>query len=227
MVNTRSAWAAAESSSFLTGLDQPALQTVLAAARTRRISAKDNITTGGQPASHLFLVQSGRVRFYHLTKQGDVVLLARLGPGDVFGLVALLKTKSAYMATAEATSECALLAWEHSVVRKLASRHPLLVENGLHIALGYVHTYIERHVALVTRTADERLAETLLKLGDKSGEVHSDGVEIRATNDELGALADVSPFTASRVLSRWARAGTLSKGRGRILLHAPEALMID
>ncbi len=227
MVTTRSAWAAAKSSSFLAGLDQPALQTVLAAARTRRISAKDNITTGGQPASHLFLVQSGRVRFYHLTKQGDVVLLARLGPGDVFGLVALLKTKSAYMATAEATSECALLAWEHSAVRKLASRHPLLVENGLHIALGYVHTYIERHVALVTRTADERLAETLLKLGDKSGEVHSDGVEIRATNDELGALADVSPFTASRVLSRWARAGTLSKGRGRILLHAPEALMID
>lgn len=97
----------------------------------------------------------------------------------------------------------------------------------MRIALGYLRTYLERHIGLVTKTAEVRLAETLLKLSDQSGVVHSHGIEIRATNDQLGALADISPFTASRVLSNWARAGTVSKGRGRILLHAPEALMID
>jgi CRP-like cAMP-binding protein len=107
------------------------------------------------------------------------------------------------------------------------SRHPLLGENGLRIALGFLRNYVERHVGLITKTAEERLAETLLRLSDQSGEVHPDGIEIRVTNDQLGALADISPFTASRVLSNWGRAGTLSKGRGRVLLHAPEALMID
>jgi CRP/FNR family transcriptional regulator, nitrogen oxide reductase regulator len=227
MLDSRSALAVARSSSFLTGLEQAAVQAILSSALVRRISTKDNIITGGHRARHLFLVKSGRVRYYHLTKQGEVVLLARLVPGDVIGLVALLKTQSTYMATAEAASDCELLAWDQSVIRKLASRHPLLGENALNIALGYLRTYIGRHVGLVTKTAEERLAGTLLRLSDKSGEVHSDGIEIRATNDELGALADISPFTTSRLVSSWARAGTVSKGRGRILLHDPEALMIE
>jgi CRP-like cAMP-binding protein len=227
MINSRSTLAAAKASSFLTGLEQPAMQAILAAAQIRRISAKHNIASGGHRATHLLLVQSGRARYYHLTKQGEIVLLAWLVPGDVIGLVALLKSPSAYMATAEATSDCELLAWEHTVIRKLVARHPLLGENGLHIALGYLRNYAQRHIGLVTKTAEERLAETLLKLGDRSGEVHPNGIEIHATNDQLGALADISPFTASRVLRKWVRAGILSKGRGRVLLHAPEALMID
>ena len=203
------------------------MQAILGAAQVRRISAKDNVVTGGHRATHLFLLQRGRVRYYHLTKRGEFVLLTWLSPGDVIGLMALLKTSSVYMANAEATSDSELLVWNHSVIHQLASRYPLLCENGLRIALGYMRTYIERHVGLVTKTAEERLAGTLLSLGDKSGEVHPEGIEIRATNDELGALADISPFTASRLLSNWVKEGTLSKGRGRLLLHNPEALMID
>jgi CRP-like cAMP-binding protein len=227
MVNPRSASAAVCASKLLAGLEQPARRSILAAAQIRRISAKQNIVTVGDRATHLFLVQSGRVRFYHLTKQGRLVLLGWLVPGNVIGLVAMLESPFPYMATAEATSDCELLAWERSVIRKLVSRHPRLKENGLRIALGYLRNYVKRHIGLVTKTAEERLAETLLRLGDQSGKVRPDGIEIRATNDQLGALADISPFTASRVLSNWVRAGAVSKRRGRVLLHAPEALMTD
>jgi CRP-like cAMP-binding protein len=80
MINPRSVAAAVRASNFLAGLEQPAMHAILAAAQIRRISAKHNITTGGDRATHLFLVQSGRVRFYHLTKQGGLVLLASLVP---------------------------------------------------------------------------------------------------------------------------------------------------
>jgi CRP/FNR family transcriptional regulator, nitrogen oxide reductase regulator len=225
MINPRSALVRA--SNFLAGLEKRVMHAILAAAQIRRISAKHIITAEGDRATHLFLVQSGQARFYHLTKQGELVVLAWLVPGDVIGLVALLTSPLAYMASAEATSDCELLVWNRSVIRKLAARYPLLGENGLHMALRYLRDYINRHIGLVTKTAEERLAETLLKLGDQSGKVHPDGIEIRATNDQLAALADISEFTASRVLSNWVRAGTVSKGRGRVLLHAPEALMID
>jgi CRP-like cAMP-binding protein len=227
MINPRSALALASSSSFLKGLEQPAIQDILAAAQPRRIPARCNVTSGGRRATHLFLVQSGRVRYYHLTKQGELVLLAWLVPGDVIGLVTLLKATPVYMANAEATSDCELLAWDHTVIRKLVAQHPLLGENGLRVALGYLKGYAQRHIGLVTKTAEERLAETLLRLAEKAGEVHPEGIEIRATNDELGALADISPFTASRELRKWVREGILSKRRGRVLLHAPEALMIE
>jgi CRP/FNR family transcriptional regulator, nitrogen oxide reductase regulator len=227
MTSSRSASPAARASRFLTGLDEPATRAILAAAQVRRISAKQGITSGGHRATYLFLIESGRAHYYHLTRQGESVLLAWLVPGDVIGLVALLKGRSTYTATADATSDCVLLAWEHSIIRKLVSQHPLLAENSLRIALGYLRTYHQRHIGLASKTAEQRLAATLLNLSNQSGEVHPDGIEIRITNDELGGLADTSPFTASRALRRWVRAGILSRKRGRVLLHAPEALMID
>lgn len=199
---------------------------ILAAAHIQRISAKHNISAEGGRARRLFLIQKGRAHFCHLTKQGEVVILSRLVPGDIIGLVAILKSPPPYLATAEATSDCEVLAWEHSVIRKLISLHPILAENALRIALGYLRTHIDRHIGVVTKTAANRLAEALLRLSDQCGQFHPEGIEIRATNYELGALADVTPFTASRVLRKWARAGTISKERGRVLLRAPEALMM-
>jgi CRP-like cAMP-binding protein len=164
---------------------------------------------------------------YHPTKQGELVLLAWLVPGDVTGLAAILEIQPPYMATAEATSECDVLSWEHSVLRKLVSSHPLLAENALRIARDYLRTYLERHISLLTKSAETRLAETLVRFSDQCGQFRPDGIEIRATNEQLASLADISPFTASRVRGKWERAGTLSKGRGSVLLHSPEALMID
>ena len=227
MIDPRSTLAATKSSSFLSGLEEGAKDSILAAAEIRRISAKQNITTGGHSATVLFLVQDGRVRYYHVTKGGDLVLLAWLGPGDVIGLGALVKGPMKYMATAEATSNCELLVWKQPLIRELLIEHPLLGENALRIALGYLRNYVDRHIALATTSAEKRLAGSLLRLGEQSREIHSNGIEIQVTNDQLAALADISPFTACRVLSNWARAGTVSKKRGRVFLHAPEALMID
>jgi CRP-like cAMP-binding protein len=227
MIHSRSSPTSFESCGFLAGLEQAATRAIRGAAEFRWVAAKHEITTEGHPASHLFLIQSGRARYCHLTKNGDSVLLAQLAPGDVIGLIALLKSPAAYMATAEASSNCELLVLDRTRVRQFVSIYPQLGENGLRISLAYLKNYIERHVGLVTETAAERLARTLLKLGQYSGEIHPDGIEVRTTNDELSALADISRFTASRTLSEWVRAGAISKGRGRILLHAPEALMID
>jgi CRP-like cAMP-binding protein len=226
-VDSRSASIVALSSRFLTGIDKAGLEYILGMAQLRRFPVGQNITTGGSRASSLYLIQSGRARLYHLTKAGELVLLAWLVPGDVAGLAASLKIPPPYMATAESTCDCEVLAWNHLAIRKLVSCYPLLAENALHIALEHLRTYIDRHVGLVTKNAETRLAETLLRLSEQTGEFHPEGIEIRATNDELAAFADISPFTASRVLRSWDRAGTLSKARGRILLQAPEALMVD
>src|SRR5690349_3797832 len=179
MISSRSLPGAPASSALLAGLEQAAMRAVLGAADLRCVPAKHPITTEGYPANHLFLIQSGRARYCHLTKMGELVLLAQLVPGDVIGLSTLLKHPPTYMATAEATSDCKLLVWDRAIVRNFASRYPQLTENGVRISIGYLHHYIERHVGLVTETAVERLAKTLLRLGEQSGEIHPDGVEIR------------------------------------------------
>ena len=52
-------------------------------------------------------------------------------------------------------------------------------------------------------------------------------MEVEITNEQLGSLADVGLFTASRFLSTWERRGAIVKSRGKILIQAPEKLPLD
>jgi CRP-like cAMP-binding protein len=51
------------------------------------------------------------------------------------------------------------------------------------------------------------------------------GVEVDVKNVELASLADVSSFTASRLLQEWERKGAVEKSRGKVLIRSPEKLL--
>jgi CRP-like cAMP-binding protein len=80
-------------------------------------------------------------------------------------------------------------------------------------------------MALVTDTAEHRLAYTLTQLGTRTGHLLSDGLEVNVKNEDLASLADISLFTASRLLKNWERQGALEKNRGRVLIRCPEKLL--
>jgi CRP-like cAMP-binding protein len=63
------------------------------------------------------------------------------------------------------------------------------------------------------------LAGVLSSLVGVIGRHVAGGVELDVTNEELANAANVTAFTASRVLSAWQRNGVLKKSRGKILLR--------
>jgi CRP-like cAMP-binding protein len=81
-------------------------------------------------------------------------------------------------------------------------------------------------MALVSDTAEERLAYTLTQLGSRAGHMLSTGLEVEIKNEDLASLADISLFTASRLLQNWERKGALEKHRGRVLILCPEKLLV-
>ena len=212
---------------FFAGIAQAAVDEVLAAAQLRRVAAKQMLVTAGEPASHLFMLRTGRCRYFRLTKAGDEILLHLLAPGDTFGIGAMLKNPCPYIGSAEANSDVEALVWEHASIRKFAALYPTLADNALRIVLQYLNRYVDRHVGLVTKPAEQRLAETLLSLGHRTGRLIPTGVQVEITNRQLGGLADISSFTTSRLLSGWDRKGTVSKLRGKVLIHSPEDLVMD
>ena len=227
MTDSRATLPAVGTSRFLEGLEKSAIERIVAAAQVRQIAAKRTILTEGEPASHLFLLRTGQARYYKLTKTGNEILLHLLLPGDVFGLGTLLKHPPDYLGSGETLSDCELLAWEHTCIRKLAKDYPQLAENALRIVVSYLKSYSDRHAGLVATSAQQRLAAALLNLGHRTGRVNPQGVEVETTNAQLSALADLSPFTTSRLLGRWERDGSVSKARGKVLIHSPEALIVD
>ncbi len=212
---------------FLAGIGRDHLAEVLGAAATRKIGARQIILREGTPAAHLFLLKSGRAKFYRLTRGGDEVLLSGLVPGDTFGLGTLLADSVRYMGTAETTHASELLVWDRARIRRLAQRYPRLAQNAMSIVLRYLGAHYDRLFDLVACTAPERLARVLLRIGRGTGAIVPTGVEISVTNDELAAQANVSAFTVSRNLNRWVRAGALWKSRGKVFIQSPTKLIVD
>jgi CRP/FNR family transcriptional regulator, cyclic AMP receptor protein len=180
-------------SGIFAGISEDAIAEIFAAAKPRRVAAKQTIITAGEKATHLFVLQTGRGRYFKLSRTGNEVLLQLLTLGDAFGIGTLLENPCPYIGSAQATSEAEMLVWEHARIRQLATLHPQLANNALRIVLQYLKRYVDRHVGLVTKTAEQRLGETLLGLGHKTGRIHPGGVHVEVTNGELGALADRSP----------------------------------
>jgi CRP-like cAMP-binding protein len=215
-------------SKFLSGLSIHQRKLVLQAAELRHCRAGSVIVNAGEPANMLFLLKSGRFKYYRITKKGDEVLLWWGAPGDTFGIgTLLLSPPPPYIGSAAAIDDCELLAWRGKTIRRLAANIEVLAENALNIVMNYLAEQADRLVGLTSETAEQRLAHTILRLGRRVGHVRPGGVELAITNEYLGGMANVSPFTASRLLKKWERQGIVRKRRGTITVLSPEGLVID
>jgi len=212
-------------SQLFQGLPARDLSQILALAKIRHIEPNQSVIVRGERANHLFVLQSGRARSYMITDSGVEILLLWVVPGVVLGLVSLLADPPPYMVNATTISECEFLEWDHGTARKLATGYPQLSENGFRLALQYLDAYMARHAKIVTESAESRLAHKIHQLAKETGVIGPSGILIDITNEQLSSLSDISPFTTSRLLSKWQREGKLWKQRGSITLLAPESLV--
>jgi len=211
-------------SRFLHGLTKPDLASILAAATQRRYLADSVVVNQGDGAEYFFLLANGCARNFFLTPEGRKVLLLWLEPGEVFGGATFLSGPSSYLVGTEMVENSWVFVWRRETVRELAARYSQLMENALLIAGDYLTWFLAAHVALISHSARERVAGVLVSLAEGMGRKVSGGVKINITNEQLANAANVTPFTASRLLSEWQRNGVVVKNRGAVVLHAPERL---
>jgi CRP-like cAMP-binding protein len=210
---------------LLAGLSPSQMADILAQGRRLQVMPKTRLCTGGDKAEHLFVLLRGRVKYSRLTAEGDEITLRLFTPGETFGLATLLPDPLNYLGTAEAVLAGELLVWNHHEISRLSGRYPHIKTNGLLIALHLLGTVSDRHADLFEGSANHRLARALIDVGRRTGGIRPQGIDVHITNEQLGSLADVSRFTASRVLSGWSRAGIITKERNIVRIHSPEGLL--
>lgn len=208
------------------GLPDREIGLILAAAKSRRRVAKSVITHQGEPADHLYLLWTGRARYFFETHNGKKLILRWITPGDIFGGAALVWRPSTYIVSAEAVRDSILLDWDGHTIRELARRFPQIFENAIFLAADYISWYVAAHAALTSQTAVERLANVLAELASTIGERISGGVKLDVTNEELANCVNITPHTTSRIISAWQKSGVLRKSRGRLVLRSPEKLFV-
>ena len=210
---------------FLEGLAPSEVHAVVAAARPRPYLANSVVTNQGHPAEHMFLLLEGRARHFSITPDGRKTLLLWLPPGELFGGAAFVSKPVQYLVSTETVMDSCVLVWDGPAIRDFGARYPRLLENALLIAFDYLVGYRALHVSLTCHTARQRLANVLVNLASGMGHEVPGGIELDVNNEELANEANVTLFTASRLLSEWQRKGMIVKNRGKVLLRSPEQLL--
>jgi CRP-like cAMP-binding protein len=177
------------------------------------------------PAQHLYLLLTGRARHFYVTEKGKKVILLWIPPGEIFGFATFMPLPTGYHVSSETVKNSSVLVWDRATIRSLAARYPRLVDNALYLILHYLAAYRAAHMSLIVGSARERLAHVLVSLASEIGDKVQGGFELKVKNEELANEANVTLFTASRLLSEWQRRGMLLKSRGKILLRSPELLL--
>jgi CRP/FNR family transcriptional regulator, nitrogen oxide reductase regulator len=209
---------------FLEGVNAADVKTILGAGTLQRFPASSVMISQGYPAGHLFLLLTGRASRFFLTHDGQKIVLLRVVAGDIFGEMVMLDRSANYLVSTEAITDSSTLVWSRSTIRSLCERYPRLVQNSLSSAVDYLTFYRAAHVSLICNSAQQRLARILANLAEGIGQKVPEGVELDIRNEELANEANVSVFTASRLLSAWQREGILVKRRGKVLLRFPDRL---
>jgi CRP-like cAMP-binding protein len=212
---------------FLSGLTDSDLRSVLSASKHARLSASSIVIHEGEAAERLFLLTSGHGRHFVLTRDGKKIPLHWLTPGQIFGAAAITSTPIDYLASTELLSDGCALIWSRPTIRRLVSKCPGLLDNALSIAVTeHLAWMLATQISLTSEDARGRIAHLLMSLATGIGIDTPDGIELQIKNEDLAAAANVTPFTASRALSRWQRAGVVTKKRGRLVLRKPELLRL-
>jgi CRP/FNR family transcriptional regulator len=179
----------------------------------------------GDDSDTCYVVRTGHARALREHGDGRQLTLATFGPGDIFGELAMFDDERR-SATVEAVDDLEAVAILGADMRSLLRRHPDIAVK-LVIALGRrLRDANERLARQSFQTVQSRVATVLGQMVEQARDEGAEGgdVLVVATQAELAQLAGSSRESASRFLAVLERAGIISQGRGKLVVHQPAAL---
>jgi len=187
--------------------------------RVRRYAAGEVIAHEGDLADTLHLVRSGRVAVGLTTQYGNQVTFTLLGPGEVFGELALLDPESRRSATLTALEPTETMTLTRPEFDRLRAERPEFAQALVDLLVERVRRLSDQLVEALYVPADTRVLRRLLTAAQLYG-----GTELPLTQDDLAGLAGTARATVNRVLRAEAKRGTLELRRRRIRILDRAAL---
>src|SRR3954468_7732306 len=207
-------------------LEEGELERFSHVAVPRSFPAGTRVFHEGDSPDACYIVSAGSFRVPREHSDGRAITLATLGPGGMFGELAMVDgdTRSA---SAESITDGTLLALPANDVRSLLGRNP---EIALKLVAGLVRRLRAANMRLSRQsfqTVPSRVAGILAQLSREGQDGDGDPTEevtIQMNQTDLAQLAGTSRESVSRFLAELERAGVVRSGRGRVTVLEPEKL---
>lgn len=210
---------------FLSYLDADDHAFLLGRGVTRTRPADTVLMHEGDPTNHVLVLLSGWVRVYRTTPDGQVVLLALRGPGDVIGDIAAL-LDFPRTATVDSMQDTGFVQFRSDEFLACVHERP---------ALGFA---LLKQMAVRLRDSDaarydfaamdvaQRVAAYLVYLADMHGTMAERGVEVRMplTQQDIANRVGGSLRAVARAVATFRERGILITGRRAFVLTDPGVL---
>jgi CRP/FNR family transcriptional regulator, cyclic AMP receptor protein len=178
----------------------------------RSFSASSHLTTypggailfvEGQMPRGAFVLCSGKVKLSTTSREGKVLALKMVEPGEVIGLSALISAE-AYEVTAETVGPCLVNFVEREGLLRLMGRSGELgLRSAQAVSREFQYAYREFHELVLARSSSGKLARLLLSwVNGHDGEANRElRVPAPVTHEEMAQRIGASRETVTRLLS--------------------------
>lgn len=191
----------------------------------RQLPGDTAVMHEGDPTDHVLVLLSGWVRVYSSTKDGQVVLFALRGPGDVIGDLAALQNWTR-TATVETLQEIRFVQLRtEDFVTCLHDRPAVAIAMLRQMAVRLRDAEAAR-IDFATLDVARRVAALLLRLAEVHGHAEPAGLVVRSplTQQDIADRIGASRRAVARALATLRERRVVTTGRREFVVAAPEVL---
>lgn len=207
---------------LLDSLSPEARQLLLQQCRRTRFGSGAFLFHSGEAGDTIHMIASGRVAVLAGGRLGEPLMLTILGPGDVFGELALLNAQHRRTATIQALSATETLVLHRSDFDELRHSHPGVDRFLIALLAAQVERLTQQLIETTELPAHTRIYRRLAYLGTVF-EVAGTSAPIPVTQAQLASMAGVKLRITSEVIRRAKADGLVTVSKRRVaVLDWPE-----
>jgi len=202
---------------------EPERTRFLKACQPRSFTAGEVVFREGEPGDSLYLCARGRAIVRASTEEGDSVAFDIVGPGEVLGLLGMVRPEHLRTATVVALDDCLFRVMTIPVFDELRRRYPSS-ERALAILMAdHVERLSQQLLEAHYLPVGQRIARRLLRVAEMGGTVEPNTV-LPLTQHDVAALAGAARPTTNQALKKLEATGSIRLSRGRVEIADPGLL---
>jgi CRP/FNR family cyclic AMP-dependent transcriptional regulator len=191
-------------------------------ARHSTLKRGSSLFSKGDPGNSLYAVISGTVKMSVSSPDGRNAILNIIGPGEIFGEMALLtgRTRSA---DAIANSSCELFVIDRREFIPFVKSQPALAMKFIELLCERLRQTSDQVEQIILQNLPGRLASALLRLTEKH-KLEPQGRTIAITQQEISEMVGMTRESINKQLRAWASRDWVRLEHGAIVVLNAETL---
>ena len=206
-------------------LSERELDDLVQAVHPKRVGAREELCHKDDPGNQIYVIVEGLLKAQTTSAAGDDMVFSIMGPGEMFGELALF-CGGKRTATVVAIQDSLLLLIDRRELFPFLRRHPDAAIKLLEVLALRVQSLTTRMEDTTFLNLPPRLGKCLLGLAERYGKRTPEGlrIELKLSQSELGDLVSTTRESINKQLRAWSEEGVATMSGGFVTILDEDAM---